>query len=41
MWAIVTEYMAGGTLKQYMTKRRKLSLKEILRFALDAARGLQ
>lgn len=41
MWAIITEYMAGGSLKGYLAKKKRLSLKEILRLALDIARGLE
>lgn len=42
VWAIVTEYMSNGTLKQYLTsKRGPLPLKQALKVALDVARGLE
>ena len=41
---IVTEFMENGNLEEYMEKRKKmgkrLSIKRILRIALDIARGL-
>uniref|UniRef100_A0A0D3FLL4 non-specific serine/threonine protein kinase n=1 Tax=Oryza barthii TaxID=65489 RepID=A0A0D3FLL4_9ORYZ len=39
---VVVEYLAGGTLKQYLIKnsRRKLAYKVVVQLALDLARGL-
>lgn len=39
---VVLEYVAGGTLKQYLIKhsRRKLPYKTVIQLALDLARGL-
>ncbi|RWW31781.1 hypothetical protein GW17_00003582 [Ensete ventricosum] len=39
---VVVEYLAGGTLKQYLIKnrRRKLPFKIVIQVALDLARGL-
>lgn len=39
---VVLEYLAGGTLKQYLIKncRKKLPFKVVIQFALDIARGL-
>ncbi|KAG6502490.1 hypothetical protein ZIOFF_034769 [Zingiber officinale] len=39
---VVVEYVAGGTLKQYLIKnrRKKLPLKIVVQIALDLARGL-
>ncbi|WOK95631.1 serine/threonine-protein kinase HT1 [Canna indica] len=39
---VVVEYLAGGTLKQYLIKnrRRKLPYKIVIQIALDLARGL-
>nr|CAB3466442.1 unnamed protein product [Digitaria exilis] len=39
---VVVEYLAGGTLKQYLIKnrRRKLAYKVVVQIALDLARGL-
>jgi len=38
---VVVEYLAGGTLKQYLIKnrRRKLAYKVVVQIALDLARG--
>jgi hypothetical protein len=38
---VVVEYLAGGTLKQYLIKnrRRKLAYKVVVQLALDLARG--
>lgn len=38
---VVVEYLAGGTLKQYLIKnrRKKLPLKIVVQIALDLARG--
>ncbi|CAI7777220.1 unnamed protein product [Closterium sp. NIES-54] len=41
LWAIVTEYMSGGTLRNYLARRRRLAEKDVLRIALDVARGLE
>ncbi|CAI5469542.1 unnamed protein product [Closterium sp. Yama58-4] len=41
LWAIVTEYMSGGTLRSYLARRRRLAEKDVLRIALDVARGLE
>ncbi|CAI5499118.1 unnamed protein product [Closterium sp. Naga37s-1] len=41
LWAIVTEYMSGGTLRNYLARRRHLAEKDVLRIALDVARGLE
>lgn len=40
-WAIITEFMSGGTLKEYINTRRRLPLKDALSFALDVARGIE
>ena len=40
-WAMVSEYMAGGTLKAYLEKRRSLTLAESVKHALDVARGME
>eukprot|EP00897_Mesotaenium_endlicherianum_P007926 jgi/Mesen1/7161/ME000037S06520 len=40
-WAILSEYMSGGTLKAYLTRKRKLPLPQVLKLALDIARGLE
>ncbi|CAI5489532.1 unnamed protein product [Closterium sp. Naga37s-1] len=40
LWAIVTEYMGGGTLRGYLARRGKLPPKESVRLALHIARGL-
>ncbi|KAL6008063.1 hypothetical protein ACLOJK_033569 [Asimina triloba] len=39
---VVVEYLAGGTLKQYLIKnrRRKIAYKIVIQLALDLARGL-
>uniref|UniRef100_A0A0A9E1M3 non-specific serine/threonine protein kinase n=1 Tax=Arundo donax TaxID=35708 RepID=A0A0A9E1M3_ARUDO len=39
---VVVEYLAGGTLKQYLirNRRRKLAYKVVVQIALDLARGL-
>ncbi|KAG9451946.1 hypothetical protein H6P81_004850 [Aristolochia fimbriata] len=39
---VVVEYLAGGTLKQYLIKnrRRKLAYKVVIQLALDLSRGL-
>jgi hypothetical protein len=38
---VVVEYLAGGTLKQYLIKnrRRKLAYKVVVQLALDLSRG--
>ncbi|GJP42545.1 hypothetical protein CLOM_g2098 [Closterium sp. NIES-68] len=41
LWAIVTEYMSGGTLRNYLARRRRLGEKDVVRIALDVARGLE
>ncbi|CAI7827728.1 unnamed protein product [Closterium sp. NIES-54] len=40
LWAIVTEYMGGGTLRAHLARRGKLPPKESVRLALHIARGL-
>ncbi|GJP30773.1 hypothetical protein CLOM_g6331 [Closterium sp. NIES-68] len=40
LWAIVTEYMGGGTLRAHLSRRGKLPPKESVRLALHIARGL-
>ncbi|KAH9623367.1 hypothetical protein KSS87_012623 [Heliosperma pusillum] len=39
---VVVEYLAGGTLKEYLikNKKRKLAIKVVIQFALDLSRGL-
>lgn len=39
---VVVEYLAGGTLKQYLirNRRKKLALKVVIQLALDLSRGL-
>lgn len=38
---VVVEYLAGGTLKQYLirNRRKKLALKVVIQLALDLSRG--
>ncbi|CAI5972126.1 unnamed protein product [Closterium sp. NIES-65] len=42
-WAIVTEFLDGGTVKGFLSRlgKRRLSLKQIAAMALDVARGMQ
>eukprot|EP00475_Leptophrys_vorax_P041281 TRINITY_DN77854_c0_g1_i1.p1 TRINITY_DN77854_c0_g1~~TRINITY_DN77854_c0_g1_i1.p1 ORF type:complete len:292 (+),score=19.79 TRINITY_DN77854_c0_g1_i1:106-876(+) len=41
LWAIVTEFMSGGTLRNYLVRRGKLGEKESVKLALHVARGLE
>lgn len=38
---VVVEYLAGGTLKQYLirNRRKKLAFKAVIQIALDLSRG--
>lgn len=41
-WAIVTEYIPGGSLKSFTAQRqgKKLPLQQAVNMALDVARGM-
>lgn len=41
-WAIVTEFLEGGTVKGYLSRlgRKRLTIKQVVTMALDIARGM-
>ena len=41
LWCIVTEFMAGGTLRAYIARKSSLKVTEAVKYALDIARGLE
>ena len=40
-WAIVSEYMAGGSVRAFLEKRSSITLAETVKHALDVARGME